>query len=291
LTQKYSDFVAVDDVSFEVKQGEIFGFLGPNGAGKTSTIRTVLDFLRPAHGSVRVFGLDSVEKSLEIRKRVGYLPSELKLWENWRGTQYIKWLESVHNKPLMNEANRLADALDFDLNRSLKGMSTGMKRKMGIIAALAHKPELLILDEPTSGLDPLMQKTFDEFMLEAKTEGRTIFLSSHMLTEVEQICDRVGIIREGKLEAIETVKSLMHSTFRWVTFALNSPARINGFVSIDGVSDVTVNDNEIKMRVTGAADMGEVLRQAAQNDVRDFDVQKPSLEEVFLAFYGEKEEK
>lgn len=286
LTQKYGTFTAVNNVNMTVREGEIFGFLGPNGAGKTSTIRTIMDFLRPASGSVSVFGLDSQQHSTEIRRRVGYLPSELTLWENWRGTQYVRWLEKVHETPIMAEAKRLADALAFDLNRPLQGMSTGMKRKMGLIAALAHKPQLLILDEPTSGLDPLMQKVFHNLMLDAKSEGRTVFLSSHMLTEVEQICDRVGIIRDGELQAVETISNLTASTFRWLTFTINGAIHRHDFDTLPGVTDVSLNGQDITMRVTGQADMGDIIRQAAKYDIADMRMVKPTLEEIFLAFYG-----
>ncbi|GAB4525358.1 MAG: ABC transporter ATP-binding protein [Anaerolineae bacterium] len=289
LTQRYGKFVAVKDVNLAVYRGEIFGFLGPNGAGKTSTIRTMLDFLRPANGHVKVFGLDSKDDSVEIRRRVGYLPSELTLWENWSGIEYVRWLEQVRGVRLEHEAKRLADALEFDLFRQLRGLSTGMKRKMGIIAALAHKPELLILDEPTNGLDPLMQKVFHELMLETRQEGRTVFLSSHILTEVEQICDRVGIIRQGQLQAIETVQSLTASTFRWLTLKVNGAPQANGFAQLEGISEICAANGSLRMKITGEADMNAVLRQATQYDVQDLQLEKPTLEEIFLAFYGEKE--
>lgn len=290
LTQRYGNFTAVKGVNLSVRQGEIFGFLGPNGAGKTSTIRTILDFIRPASGHIEIFGMDSVKHSVEIRKRVGYLPSELTLWDNWTGIQYIRWLERVHQKPLVDEANRLSDALQYDLNRVLHGLSTGMKRKMGMIAALSHKPELLILDEPSNGLDPLMQKVFHQFMIDTREEGRTVFLSSHMLTEVEQICDRVGIIRDGELKTVATVEDLTATTFRWLTLHMANPAEANGFNTLKGVSDVTANGKSIKMKVNGSANMREVLRQAVEHDIQDIDLVKPTLEEIFLSFYGEKGE-
>lgn len=287
LTQRYGKFTAVKDVNLDVWPGEIFGFLGPNGAGKTSTIRTMLDFLRPAAGKIDIFGLDSQQDSVAIRRRVGYLPSELTLWENWTGIDYVRWLETIRGVRVEAEAQRLAKLLDFDLFRPLRGLSSGMKRKMGIIAALSHRPELLILDEPTNGLDPLMQKVFHQLMLEAKEEGRTIFLSSHILTEVEQICDRVGIIRQGELQAIEPMAKLRQSAFRWLTVTLNGAARVNGFEAIPGVSDISAQNGTLRMKVTGGADMNAIIRQVAQHDVNDLQIDRPTLEEIFLAFYGE----
>ena len=291
LTHRYGKFTAIQDVNLTVREGEIFGFLGPNGAGKTTTIRTLLDFIRPSAGSATIFGMDTVRDSVAIRQRIGYLPSELTLWENWTGTEYIRWLERARGAAdgYVMEARRLASRLDFDLNRSLKGMSTGMKRKMGLIAALAHKPELLILDEPTTGLDPLMQRVFHEFVREVRDEGRTAFLSSHNLPEVEAICDRVGIIRAGRLEAVETVTDLTRVAFRWMTLEVAGHASVNGFEAIPGISDVSLEGTTLRMRVSGDADMDAVIKQAAQVTVADIHIQQPSLEEIFLAYYGEKE--
>ncbi len=291
LTHRYGKLIAIQDVNLEVMRGEIFGFLGPNGAGKTTTIRTILDFIRPSSGSISVFGLDSVRDSVAIRRRLGYLPSELKLWENWTGVGYMRWLEQMHGAQNghLDEAFRLADRLDYDLKRSLKGMSTGMRRKMGLIAALAHKPELLILDEPTTGLDPLMQNVFHELMAEVRAEGRTVFLSSHNLPEVEAVCDRVGIIREGRLEAVETIANLTHVSFRWLTLILDGPAAVDGFSQIEGVTDLSAEGNELRMRISGHTDIDAVIKQAARLTVKDIHLAYPTLEEIFLAYYGTKD--
>lgn len=290
LTHRYGKFTAVKNVNLTVCRGEIFGFLGPNGAGKTTTIRTLLDFIRPTEGSVKIFGLDIRQNSVEIRRRTGYMPSELTLWENWTGVQYIRWLSRVYGKNVMPEAERLAERLQYDLKRSLSGMSTGMKRKMGLIAALVHRPELLILDEPTNGLDPLMQAAFHEILLEAKAEGRTVFLSSHMLPEVEQICDRVGIIRDGELQAVETVENLTRVAFRWMTLTFDQPVRANGFQEVRGVSEFESQDNEIRMKVSGDADLDRLIKLAAQHTVKDLKFEQPTLEEIFLAYYGDRSE-
>lgn len=288
LTHRYGTFTAVKNLSLTVQQGEIFGFLGPNGAGKTTTIRTLLDFIRPTEGAAKVFGLDSVKDTVTIRERVGYLPAELKLWDNWTGQQYIRWLEKVRKgASLLQEAERIAHKLDYDLKRPLSGMSTGMKRKMGLIAALVHKPDLLILDEPTTGLDPLMQQAFYDLMLEVKSEGRTAFISSHILPEVEHICDRVGIIRHGELQAVERVDDLTHVSFRWLTLELNGPASVNGFSQLQGVSEVSVNGSALRMRISGMANIDEVIKLAAQHSVKDLKLEQPTLEEIFLTYYNQ----
>ncbi len=292
LAHRYGSFTAIQGVNLEVRRGEIFGFLGPNGAGKTTTIRTLLDFIRPSAGSASIFGLDTVRDSVTIRSRIGYLPSELKLWENWTGVEYIRWLDTVrgtHNGALA-EATRLAERLDYDFERSLAGMSTGMRRKMGLIAALAHKPELLILDEPTTGLDPLMQNVFHGLMREVRAEGRTVFLSSHNLPEVEAICDRVGIIREGRLEAVESISNLTRVTFRWLTLTLEGPATVDGFSEIDGVTDLSADGHELRMRISGHTNIDAVIKQAAQVTIKDIAIEHPTLEEIFLAYYGKREE-
>jgi ABC-2 type transport system ATP-binding protein len=289
LTCRYGDLTAVKDLSFEVIKGEIFGFLGPNGAGKTTTLRTMMDFIRPDAGTIEVFGMDSQRSPEAIKARIGFLSSELVLWENWNGEQYVRWLEKVRGTPMMEEARRLAETLDFDLTRSLQGMSTGMKRKIGVIAALAHKPELLVLDEPTIGLDPLMQQAFAELMIKVREEGRTVLLSSHDLKEVEAICDRVAIIREGELQTVENIKNLTRLAFRWmnVTF-MDGAAPLDSFASINGVTDISNENGELRMRVSGDADMDKLIKHIAQYPVKDLQFDHPTLEEIFLTYYGKE---
>lgn len=289
LTHRYGEVLAVHDLNLSVYEGEIFGFLGPNGAGKTTTIRMLLDYIRPSSGSATIFGRDVRHDGLEIRREVGYLPSELTLWENMTGTRLIRWMSTVYGRDLMPEALALSERLQYDLKRSLKGMSTGMKRKIGLIASLAHRPKLLILDEPTIGLDPLMQGVFHEIALEAKAEGRTVFMSSHSLPEVEQICDRVGIIRDGELQAVETVERLTRVAFRWLTIKYQDPVPTNnGWQVLAGVSDVSIDGQMVRLKVAGEANLDAILRHALQHTIVDLVFETPSLEEIFLSYYGKR---
>lgn len=289
LTHRYGEVLAVKDLNLSVYEGEIFGFLGPNGAGKTTTIRMLLDYIRPTTGSATIFGKDVRAHGIEIRREVGYLPSELTLWENMTGTRLIGWMSKIYGRDLMPEAQALSERLQFDLGRSLKGMSTGMKRKIGLIASLAHRPKLLILDEPTIGLDPLMQEVFHEIALEAKAEGRTIFMSSHSLPEVEQICDRVGIIRDGELAAVETIERLTRVAFRWLTISYVEPVPSNnGWEDMAGVSEVSIKGDTVRLKVAGEANLDAILRHALQYTITDLAFENPSLEEIFLSYYGKR---
>lgn len=277
--------VALDGLSLEVRPGEIFGYLGPNGAGKTTTIRILMDLIRPTSGSAAIFGLDTREGSIEIHKRIGFLPGELNLWQAQTAKNVIHYLARVRGDIDMRYVNQLASRLDFDTSKRIRDYSTGNKRKLGLILALMHKPELLILDEPTSGLDPLMQQTFIELMREWRDAGRTVFLSSHMLSEVQAICDRVAILRGGKLQAVETVTKLTHVDFRWITVRFRDHADTALLAHVPGVSQVSVHDEVIKLRLTGEFD--PFMRAINQQYVVDLRVSEPTLEEIFLTFYGD----
>jgi ABC-2 type transport system ATP-binding protein len=280
---------ALDSLTLQVQPGEIFGYLGPNGAGKTTTIRLLLDFIRPTSGTARVLGLDARANSVEIHQQIGFMPGELNLWKNRTALQVIQYLASVRGNVAaqLKEAQQLADRLQLDMSKKVRDYSTGNKRKLGLVLALMHKPSLLILDEPTSGLDPLMQQMFNQMMLEVKASGRTVFLSSHVLSEVQAICDRVGILRDGQLKTVERVENLMHAGFRKVTLSFREAVpsdwkpRLEG---ITGASDVVINGKNIKLRLVG--DFDPVLRAVNNGYVQTIQVEEPSLEEVFLKFYG-----
>ncbi|MBI1277769.1 MAG: ATP-binding cassette domain-containing protein [Anaerolineaceae bacterium] len=275
---------ALKGLSFSVQPGEIFGYLGPNGAGKTTTIRLLLDLIRPTAGKATIFGLDAQQNSVELHKRIGFLPGELNLWKNLTGAQVVNYIGKIRGGVDMNSVRSLTERLELDLSLRIRSYSTGNKRKLGIVLAMMNKPELLILDEPTSGLDPLMQQTFNELMLEAQKQGQTVFLSSHMLGEVQTICDRVGILRGGELKAVETVSNLTHANFRWVTLRLREPVAASQLSTLDGVSDVSAVDGGYKLRLSG--DFDPLLRAIAPYYVQDVAVAEPTLEEIFLSFYG-----
>jgi ABC-2 type transport system ATP-binding protein len=283
---------ALDKLSLEVQQGEIFGFLGPNGAGKTTTIRLLLDLIRPTNGSANIFGKDIRQSSVEIHNDIGFLPGELSLWKNRTGEQVINYIANVRGgvAEQQKEAKILAERLKFDSSRIVREYSSGNKRKLGLIIALMHKPKLLVLDEPTGGLDPLMQQIFHQMMLEVRAEGRTVFLSSHVLSEVQAICDRVGILREGELKAVENVEKLTHVEFRNVNLTFRDAvpkewqARLE---AMEGISDVLLNEHSLRLKLFG--DFDPLLRAVSDGYIVNLRIEEPTLEDIFLAFYGDGE--
>ncbi|MCC6614911.1 MAG: ABC transporter ATP-binding protein [Anaerolineae bacterium] len=285
LTKHYGSVHALTDLRLDVHRGEVFGYLGPNGAGKTTTIRTLLDLIRPTSGSAQIFGLDSHQDSVRIRERLGNLPGELSLWNHMTGWEVINYLGELRGGVDKHYVGELADRLDMDMSRKVKACSSGMKRKLGLIQALMHKPDLLILDEPTNGLDPLVQQTFYSLIREISSEGRTVFMSSHNLPEIEHVCDRVAILRGGRLAAVERMSDLKKVYFRWMTLRLDGDAAPQAFEALDGVSDVTAHNGTLRFRVTGELD--PVIKLAAQYHVIDMTYEEPTLETIFLEFYGE----
>jgi len=280
---------ALQQLNLSVNQGEIFGYLGPNGAGKTTTIRLLLDLIRPTQGGATIFGKDIREDSVELHKRIGFLPGELNLWKNRTAQQVINYVASVrgNQKAQLKEAKALGGRLKFDPTKRIRDYSSGNKRKLGLILALMHKPELLILDEPSSGLDPLMQQTFNAMMREVRDEGRTVFLSSHVLSEVRAICDRVGILRDGKLRAVEEIERLTRVEFRYVETSFRDTVpqdMLHRLSTIQGVSDVKADGSSLRLRLVG--DFDPLLRVVSDLYVQDIRVEEPSLEEIFLAYYG-----
>ncbi len=284
LTKSYGAHRGIVDVDLEVGDGEAFGFLGPNGAGKTTTIRVLLDHLRPTSGRALVFGIETTVDPVSIHRRIGYLPGEFTLYDKLTGGQTIEYFANLRGGVDPAYQADLVARLDVDPSRKFKEYSKGNKQKIGLIVALQHRPDLLMLDEPTSGLDPLVQQTFYELIREAKAEGRTIFLSSHILSEVEKTCDRVAIIRDGRLVKVDRVEALRDLAHHQVELRFSGDVPVGAFAAIPGVSEVTTQDNMLRMRVSGS--IAPVVREAARYELLDFVSREPSLEETFLAMYG-----
>jgi ABC-2 type transport system ATP-binding protein len=284
LTKFYGAHRGVVDVDLTVEQGEIYGFLGPNGAGKTTTIRLLLDLIRPTGGRALVFGLDTSIDAVSIHRRIGYLPGEFALFDRLSGGQTLEYFANLRGGVDPTYQADLIARFDLDPSRRFKEYSKGNKQKVGLVIALQHRPDLLILDEPTSGLDPLVQQTFFEFLRETVAEGRTAFLSSHILSEVEKTCDRVAIIREGRIVKIDRVEALRDLTYHHVELRFPAPVAATAFTGLPGVTDVSVTGCEVRMRVTGS--LAPVVQVAARHELVDFASREPSLEQAFLAEYG-----
>jgi ABC-2 type transport system ATP-binding protein len=286
LTKFYGKQLGIEDVDLEVRRGEVFGYLGPNGAGKTTTIRILLDFIRPTSGTATVFDLDIRQSSVEIHRRVGYLNGELALYNDMTGEDLLKYLGNLRGGLDWKYVRELAARFECDLPRRIQGLSLGNKQKLGLLQAFMHKPELLILDEPTNGLDPLMQHQFYDLLSETKKEGCTIFLSSHILPEVEKVCDRVGIIRQGKLVTVETIETLKSHSVRQLEIHFAGTVPKDKFFNIPGVRDIVVQDNVLTCTVVGSLDA--LVKAAAQFEVVNIISHEPTLEEIFMTYYEGK---
>ena len=281
----------VVDLDLEVRTGEVFGFLGPNGAGKTTTIRVLLDLIRPTAGRVLVLGRDSRRETLAIQARSGYLPGELSLYPNLTGRETLRYLASLRGGVDWDYVAALTERLDCDLERKVADLSTGNRRKIGLIQAFMHRPELLILDEPTSGLDPLVQHEFYHLLDEVRDAGQTVFLSSHVLPEVQRVCDRVAFVREGRLVAVEDVAELMGRAVREIEVVFAEPVPPSSFENVPGVTRVLADGKDattLRLTVTGSLD--PAVKALAAHPVVDLISQLPDLEDVFMTFYeGERE--
>ncbi|HSO30011.1 MAG TPA: ABC transporter ATP-binding protein [Candidatus Sulfomarinibacteraceae bacterium] len=284
LTKYYGTQRGVIDVDLAIEQGEIFGFLGPNGAGKTTTIRTMLDLIRPTSGRVSVFGIESSADPVAIHRRTGYVPGEFNLYDRLTGGQTLEYFANLRGGVDRAYQASLVERFDLDPGRRFREYSKGNKQKVGVIIALQHRPELLILDEPTAGLDPLVQQTFFTTLREAVADGSTVFLSSHILSEVEKSCHRVAIIRDGRLVKVDTVAALRDLAHHQVELRFAGPVPLAEFAGLPGVSDVVGDDHVLHMRVSGP--ITPVVQAAARYELIDFVSREPGLEETFLAQYG-----
>ena len=286
LTKSYGQNRGIVDVDFSVEAGEVFGYLGPNGAGKSTTIRLLLDLIRPSSGRLTVFGLDSRRKSVEIHGRMGYLPGDLRLYERMTGGDLLRYFGHLRGLDGSKQSEELAERLDLDLGRGIKELSRGNRQKVGIVQAFMHEPDLLVLDEPTSGLDPLVQETFYELVAEATERGGTVFLSSHVLSEVQHMADRVGLIREGRLDLVDSVENLRAAFTRVeATFAESPPA--DAFASVPGIQRVDQDGVVVRFALEGEIDA--LLKALAHFHVKALDVREADLEDVFLARYRGEE--
>ncbi len=284
LTKFYGRHRGIVDLDLDVQQGEVFGFLGPNGAGKTTTIRLLLDLIRPTSGRAFVFGIETRADPVAIHRRVGYLPGEFTLFDRLSGGETLAYFANLRRGVDRAYQAQLIERFELDPSRSFREYSKGNKQKVGLIVALQHKPDLLVLDEPTAGLDPLVQQTFFAVLGEAKREGRTVFLSSHILSEVEKTCDRVAIVRDGRLARVDRVDALRDLATHLVELRFERPVDPATFTSIPGVSDVTAENGTLRLHVSGR--LALVVEAAARLPLVDFTSREPSLEESFLAEYG-----
>jgi ABC-2 type transport system ATP-binding protein len=285
LTKRYGSNRGIEDVTFTIDEGEVFGFLGPNGAGKTTTIRTIMGLLRPTAGSAHIGGLDCWEQSTDVKRLVGYLPGELSLDPNLTGGQILEYYGNLRGGVDQTYLKQLITRLGLDPTRKFRQYSSGNKRKIGIVQAFMHRPRLLILDEPTNGLDPLNQQEFDRMVKEVREDGRTVFLSSHILTEVEQTCTRVAIIREGRLVRVGGVAELKGLKRHEVTITFANAVPVEAFKSLEGVeqADALPDGHTLRLAVSGGLD--GIIKAAAQYQVATLTSQEPSLEEIFLRYY------
>jgi ABC-2 type transport system ATP-binding protein len=283
LTKFYGRHRGVEEVNLTVAPGEVFGLLGPNGAGKTTTIRLLLGLISPTSGRIRVLGLDPHTDGVELHRRVGYLPGELSLYEHLTGRQFLQFVAGVRGLTDLSYATGVAQRLGLDLDRRIHELSKGNKQKVGLLQAFAHHPDLLVLDEPTSGLDPLVQQEFARLVAETTAEGRTVFLSSHVLAEVQDLADRAGIVREGRLVAVENIDALTARAGTRVHIRFTGPAPELG--ELAGVRDTKLDGNTLVCTVDG--DVDPLIKAVAAYHVVSFTSSRADLEDVFLSYYRE----
>ena len=288
LTKSYGKVAALRGVDLDVRRGEIFGFLGPNGSGKTTTIRCLLDLIRPDGGTLRVLGRDPQRESAAVRAQIGYLPGELRLDEAFTVDAALRFFSRLRGNHMdWAYARDLSDRLNLDLQLRVKNLSKGNKQKVGIVQALMHRPALLLLDEPTGGLDPLMQQQVLRAIREAQANGATVFFSSHVLSEVEEIADRVGIIRSGVVVEVADPQALIDRALRRVRVRFKKPIELEALLRLPGVTLIDQGDgSSVLLNVAG--DMDQLIKTLAAYAVIDVDIERPSLEEIFLAYYTEQ---
>jgi len=284
LTKYYGQVCGIEELNLEIEKGELFGFLGPNGAGKSTTIRLLLNLLIPTLGEVRIFGKDLRNNYKSIFSNIGYVPGELKLYEELTGAYFLAYMNSFHLKPASLKQELVSDfqLTDADLHKKIKHFSRGMKQKLGIIQALQIEPDLLIMDEPSEGLDPLNKNVLYSYLEKLKNRGKTIFFSSHNLSEVEKICDRIGLVKDGKLIAHETLESLKRKMIRQMQVEFHNKIDTQVF-NFPGIKDLQKNENTFTLTISG--DLNPILKILAENPVKRMIFPEPSLEDMFMTYY------
>jgi len=286
VTKMYGSNLGVRNVSLEVAQGSIFGFLGPNGAGKTTTISMLVDLIRPTKGKLSIFGLDAQADGVAIRRRVGFLAGDFALDDNLTGWQQLTYFGNLHGGVNKQRIKQLAKQLECNLNRPIKTLSRGNRQKVGLISALMHDPELLIFDEPTSGLDPLIQAEFNKIIAAHQAQGKTAFISSHMLSEVQTICSEVGFIREGQLISVQKLDELSKAATKHIHVIAKDDKLVKALRQIKGVKIQLAEGNNFNLTLSG--DINELLAVLAKHKVADVTITEADLETVFMQYYGDK---
>ncbi|MDO5400789.1 MAG: ABC transporter ATP-binding protein [Eubacteriales bacterium] len=284
LTKTYGQYRGISDLSFSVDEGEIFGFIGPNGAGKSTTIRTLVGLIRPTAGSASIFGLDCQTQASRIARDLGYLPSEDSYYESMRVRELLQYTADLYGKDCNTKMFSLARRLDLDLSRRISDLSLGNRKKVGIVSALMTSPRLVLMDEPTSGLDPLIQQAFYEILKEENSRGATIFLSSHVLSEVQRLCDRVAILKEGRLVEIQSIRQLRESGYKKVSLTASRELP-RGFFNLPGIADYRENPQKTAASFMYNGNISAIIDKIHQLPLVDVLLEEPSLEEIFLHYY------
>ena len=287
LTKYYGKSRGIIDLDLKIEPGEIFGFIGPNGSGKSTTIRTLLGLIFPTSGSGRIFGLDIVKDTKEIKKQIGFMPSEVNYYEKMDVHELLRYSANFYETDCESRIVELAETFDLDLNRKIIDLSRGNQKKVSILQSLIHQPPLLILDEPTSGLDPLMQSKFFDVLREENSKGTTIFFSSHTLSEVQKMCRRVGIIKDGKIIAVEDIENLRKKQLRKIQIEFSQPAKIDD-IDCSGIIAPKVEENNLFFLFSGT--IKDFLDTLAGKDIEDLIIEEPTLEEIFMHYYSEDTE-
>lgn len=281
LTKYYGEVKGCENVNFNIKEGEIFGFIGPNGAGKSTTIRTMLSLIYPTSGSVKIFGKDAIEFGDEVRAEVGYLPSEIFYYDKMKVIDLLRYSASFYDKDCEERIQYLSDVMELDLNRRIQDLSYGNKKKVGIVQGLLHSPKLIVLDEPTSGLDPLMQQKFFNLIKEENRNGATVFFSSHILSEVQQLCNRVAIIKDGEIVSIQDMSEMKEDNYK--KFTIKGINVNTGLFKVKGVSDLNQRENTVSFIFKG--DVNEIIKIVSGLHLTDIKIEEPTLEEIFMHYY------